>query len=253
MTPRSVRPAGLAFAEIVRLIYQSRRRLNAGAAITHYNSQSSVSAGGASMIQISYISQAAEPMSSEDLLSLLMQCRRNNMARDVTGMLLFANGTFLQVVEGDDRVVDDLVAVIEKDPRHTSVQLLGRRAIEARQYADWSMGFERVTSESFKTIEGLRDFSEKDFNFATLASSQAIVQGLMEHYRVSHWDPLVREIDAKDKVIEHLRVALVQSRGRVEVASLVLESVIAAANAGGVKADHLRMCESALALLRPKS
>jgi hypothetical protein len=205
------------------------------------------------MIQISYISQASAPMSSEDLLSLLMQCRRNNTARDITGMLLFANGTFLQVVEGDDRVVDDLVAVIGKDPRHTSLQLLGRRAIEARQYADWSMGFERVTTESFKTIEGLRDFSEKDFNFATLASSQAIVQGLMEHYRVSHWDPLVREIDAKDKVIEHLRVALVQSRGRAEVASLVLESVIAAANGGGVKEDHLRMCESALALLRPKS
>jgi len=244
---------GLALPSICRIIILSRSQLIAGAAITHYNTESSLSARGASMIQISYISQAAAPMSSEDLLSLLMQCRRNNVAREITGMLLFANGTFLQVVEGDDRVVDELVAVIGKDPRHHSVQMLSRRAIEARQYADWSMGFERVTSESFKAIEGLRDFSEKDFNFATLASSQSMVEGLMEHYRVSHWDPLVREIDAKDKVIEHLRVALVQSRGRAEVASLVLESVIAAANDGGVKADHLRMCESALALMRPKS
>ena len=205
------------------------------------------------MIQISYISQAAAPMSPEDLLSLLMQCRRNNVARDVTGMLLYGNGTFLQVIEGDDRVVDDLVAVIGKDPRHSSVQLLGRHAIEARQYADWSMGFERVTTESLKNIEGLHDLGEKDFNFRTLATSESMVQGLMEHYRVSHWDPLVREIDAKDKVIEHLRVALVNSRGRVEVASLVLESLIAAANAGGVKSDHLRLCESTLAMLRPKA
>ena len=40
-----------------------------------------------------------------------MQCRENNAAIGVTGMLLYANETFLQVIEGDvnpeiDRPVD---------------------------------------------------------------------------------------------------------------------------------------------------
>ena len=218
-----------------------------------YNGGRDDSDPGASMIQICYISQATAPMNSEALLSLLMQCRRNNVAREVTGMLLYGNGTFLQVIEGDDQVVDDLVELIGKDPRHTSVKLLSRRAINTRQYADWSMGFERITDESLQHVEGLRDFGSQDFNFGTLAVSESAVQRLMEHYRVTHWDPLVREIDAKDKVILHLRQALVQSRGQSEVAGLVLESVIAAARGDGLKDDHLRLCESALSMLSPKA
>ena len=53
------------------------------------------------MIQISYLSKASSPMSAEQLVSLLQQCHRNNTARDVTGMLFYGNGTFLQVIEGE--------------------------------------------------------------------------------------------------------------------------------------------------------
>ena len=53
------------------------------------------------MIQISYLSRASEAMSAEALLALLMQSRKNNVARNLTGMLLYGNGTFLQVIEGD--------------------------------------------------------------------------------------------------------------------------------------------------------
>jgi hypothetical protein len=218
-----------------------------------YNGGRDDSDTGASMIQICYVSQATEPMTPEGLLALLIQCRRNNSARHVTGMLLYGNGTFLQVLEGEDHVVSDLVDLISQDPRHASVKLLSRRAVEARQYAEWSMGFDRVTDESLQHVEGLNEFGSQDFNFQTLATSDSAVQKLMEHYRVTHWDPLVREIDAKDKVILHLRQALVQSRGRAEVAGLVLESVIAAARGDGLNDEHLRLCESALSMLSPKS
>ena len=61
------------------------------------------------MIQISYISSATEPLSNQDLLALLQECRENNAGRGVTGMLLYGNATFLQAPEGDEKVVDDLV------------------------------------------------------------------------------------------------------------------------------------------------
>lgn len=202
------------------------------------------------MIQISYLSRASEPMSAEALLSLLMQSRRNNVARGLTGMLLCGNGTFLQVLEGDDDVVDQLVATISADPRHTAIQMLSRRPIKQRQYTEWSMGFERVTDQGLRQIEGLRDFGEKHFNLEFLARNPAVVDTLMERYRAPHWDPLVREIDAKDKVIDHLRGDLARARGCIEVASLVLESVTEAGRKGPLSEEHLRLCDSALSSLR---
>ena len=201
------------------------------------------------MLQISYISAASEPMSAEQLLALLMQCRTNNVARGLTGMLLYGNGTFLQVLEGDDAVVDRLVDTIGADPRHVGMKQLFRKTIEERQYADWSMGFERVTDASLKQIDGLRDFSEGDFNVEYLATRSDVIDTLMDQYRITHWDPLIREIDAKDKVIEHLRRSLVQARSRAELMSLVLESMTSAARQGGLSDEHVRLCESMLGTL----
>jgi hypothetical protein len=201
------------------------------------------------MIQMSYLSQASAPMSADQLIALLMQCRTNNAERGLTGMLLYGNGTFLQVLEGEDAVVDRLVDTIAADPRHVGMRLLGRRTIERRQYADWSMGFERITDDNLKQVDGLRDFGASDFNVDYLAGHGDIVDSLMSQYRVTHWDPLIREIDAKDKVIEHLRRNLVQARGRAELTGLVLESMTSAARQGGLTDEHLRLCESMLGTL----
>src|SRR5271166_6738598 len=172
------------------------------------------------MMEITYISHATEPMSAEQLIALLQQCLKNNVSNGVTGMLLYGNETFLQALEGDEKAVDDLVEKIRKDPRHTNIQFLHRRTIERRQYSEWSMGFKRVSDSELQQIEGLRNFGERDFNFEYLLQHDNVVEVLMDHYRKPYWDPLVRELDAKEKVGEHLKKALTHTRGCVEVASL---------------------------------
>ncbi|MEO1034839.1 MAG: BLUF domain-containing protein [Pseudomonadota bacterium] len=198
------------------------------------------------MIHVSYVSRTDPPMSSEQLLELLMECRTKNTARGVTGMLLYANGTFLQAIEGDDAVIDELLGKIEHDSRHADIQILSRRAIEQRQYSEWSMGFDRVTDEALGEIDGLRDFGAKDFDFNFLIEHEPVVNSLMEHYRRPHWDPLLGELDAKDKVIEHLQEKLAQVRGGVEVARLALESVTEASRKGATDDALLRLCDTAL-------
>ncbi|MEY6431821.1 phosphate-starvation-inducible PsiE family protein [Thioalkalicoccus limnaeus] len=135
------------------------------------------------MIQILYISSATQPMSTQDLLGLLGECREKNAGVGVTGMLLYGNGTFLQVLEGDETVVDDLYDRIRRDPRHTDLQILHRRVIERRQYSDWSMGFKRLSDRELKGVEGLRDFHESDFTPAYLLQHSDVVDSLMEHFR----------------------------------------------------------------------
>lgn len=203
------------------------------------------------MIQISYVSQSKAPMSAEQLLGLLLQFRENNEKRGVTGMLLYGNRTFLQVIEGEDAVIDELFTRIQQDPRHANIQLLSRRPIETREYADWSMGFERVTKERLDRIKGLKDFSANDFNFDYLAGNEPVVASLMEHFREPHFDELIGEIYAKDKVIDHLRNALAQVRDRAQIARLALESLTEAARKGETSEALLRMCETTIDSLRP--
>lgn len=203
------------------------------------------------MIQVTYVSQTREPMGPEQLLDLLMQCRENNEQSDITGMLLYGNGTFLQVLEGDDRVVDELVAEILDDPRHANIEVLDRKSVEQRDYAEWSMGFDLVSNEGLREIEGLRDFGAAKFNFDFLVGNGPVVQSLVEHYREPHFDQVMGELDAQERVIRHLRGALKDMRNRAQVARLALASVVQASRDGAPSDSLIRLCESALEGLSP--
>lgn len=202
------------------------------------------------MIQVSYVSRAVRPMSAESLLALLQQCLASNAAGKVTGMLLYGNQTFLQVIEGEEAVVDHLVGRIGQDPRHTDFQVLVRKPVLHRQYADWTMGFQRVTDQGLQRVAGLRDFGEGDFTVDNLRGNEAVVETLLDHFRKPHWDPLVRELDARDKAIEQLRASLAHARGDLEVACLALESITEASRRASLGEAHLQLCESILAALR---
>lgn len=203
------------------------------------------------MIQVSYVSRTSQPMSEAQLLELLLQCRTNNAAKGVTGMLLYGNGTFLQAIEGDDAVIEGLVDAIWQDPRHADIQLLHRKHIDQRQYADWSMGFEQVTDEQLGEIEGLKDFGASDFNFDYLVGHEPVVESLMDHYRQPHWDQVLGELDAKDKVVRHLREALGDLRDRAAIARLALEALTEASRQGQPSESLLKLCDAALDSLRP--
>jgi hypothetical protein len=202
------------------------------------------------MIRVTYLSQASEPLSADGLLGLLSQCHRNNTAKGLTGMLLFGNGTFLQSIEGEATVVDPLIDRISKDPRHRDVKILRRDEITERQYSEWSMGFERVTESTLAAIPSLRNFGLPNFNPDYLSTHDDVVDTLLERHRAPHWDPLIRELDARDKLIKDLRTELTGTRNDVEMAALVLETVIEVAKDGRLDDAHLEICRSTLKSLR---
>lgn len=204
------------------------------------------------MIQVSYVSRATEQLTSEQLLELLMQCRRNNPAKNVTGMLLYGNGTFLQAIEGEEEIIDDLVTIIDDDPRHTDVRVLSRKTIPSRQYADWSMGFDHVTENDIGPTEGITDFGPADFNFDYIVGHEPVVDMLMRRYREPHWDQVIGEMEAKDRVIAHLKERTAQVSDRAQVARLALESLTEASRSGTVDDALLELCESTLESLRPR-
>lgn len=179
------------------------------------------------MIQLLYISSATEPMSNDALLDLLRECRENNAAKGVTGMLLYGNATFLQVLEGEEPVVDALFERIRRDPRHDRVQVLHRKTIERRQYSDWSMGFKRVSAKELAQVEGLRDFDERHFNPAYLTEHGNLVLSLMDHFRKERSKAIGHSelgLDEEDPLINLLHRII---RGAVRVLAVLMVITIA--------------------------
>ena len=73
------------------------------------------------MFQIVYASSALQPFTKPELQALLEQARPKNDKLGVTGMLLYKDGNFMQVLEGEQDVVGKLVETIERAPRHKGV------------------------------------------------------------------------------------------------------------------------------------
>lgn len=202
------------------------------------------------MIRITYLSQENEPWTPVMLLDLLRHCHINNPKLGLTGLLIHGNGSFLQAIEGPAAAVDSLVAKIERDPRHKNFRVLRRESIERRSYGGWSMGFQRLSEQMLKEVPELDDFVLNDFNPEFLSENPAAVETLLNGHRSSHWDPLLRELDARDNFILELRNALAGSRQRNEMAALLIESVIEASSSGAPDKNHIELCRAVLASLR---
>jgi hypothetical protein len=93
------------------------------------------------MVQVIYSSAAVAPFNERELAQLLMHARGNNTRLGVTGMLLYEAGSFLQVLEGDEAVLENLLQRIGLDKRHKRVITLLRREVDVRHFGDWAMGF----------------------------------------------------------------------------------------------------------------
>lgn len=86
-----------------------------------------------------YISVADSSVDEKELFSILESSCKNNAADDITGMLLFHNGQFLQVLEGPKSAVEACFARISNDSRHVSVAKLLDEELPARCFSQWSM------------------------------------------------------------------------------------------------------------------
>ncbi|WP_051881374.1 BLUF domain-containing protein [Parvularcula oceani] len=94
-----------------------------------------------------YTSSATGAVSEDDLRDILAVSRRNNSRLGLSGVLLYREGTFLQVLEGPKDAVEQRMRVIAKDPRHTGLDLLSDLETEERFFPDWAMGSRNLDDE----------------------------------------------------------------------------------------------------------
>jgi uncharacterized membrane protein (DUF373 family) len=135
------------------------------------------------MIQLTYLSTPAGAISNDDLIDILEKARLNNASLGISGMLLYTGDGFVQVLEGEENVVDDLVKLIKKDPRHKDFRIVERKQIETRAYAEWTMGFKRVEKKDLRNIPGLNKFFETDLEGSVSEDKSELINKLTNHFR----------------------------------------------------------------------
>ncbi|MFD2726853.1 BLUF domain-containing protein [Hyunsoonleella rubra] len=107
---------------------------------------------------ICYISDSYGSHSYEDLKMLYEKAKKNNQKNEITGVLIYNNGNFLQVLEGHPERVDATYSRIELDYRHQNIFKVININIEQRIFEDYNFGFTII--DDFKEFSELNQYLE---------------------------------------------------------------------------------------------
>ena len=88
-----------------------------------------------------YTSTASRPLSKSDLERILTNARARNLEEQVTGLLLFTQGKFMQYLEGPQSGVLKIFEIIKQSRLHEQIAEVSRQNLAVREYGDWSMAF----------------------------------------------------------------------------------------------------------------
>ena len=117
-----------------------------------------------SLIQLIYTSLAIKGLSENELNSILDTSAKNNKENQITGMLLYHQGRFIQVLEGESIPVEKLALRIKADPRHKFFNIVDKNVINSRDFPNWSMGFHQVSDADILSNPNFVDFFNASFD-----------------------------------------------------------------------------------------
>jgi hypothetical protein len=112
------------------------------------------------MFHLVYISLASRHLNESDLQDILSISRSNNKKLHITGMLLYLNDKFIQVLEGKYNVVKALYEKIKEDTRHHKISIVLEGKTAHRIFKNWSMGFKKLDDYQFEQLSGYRDLED---------------------------------------------------------------------------------------------
>lgn len=108
---------------------------------------------------LSYVSTGCDCLKYENIKSILESSNQNNKENGITGILVYCNKHFFQILEGEENSVKELYETIAIDSRHDNVIKIHEGIIENRNFANWSMAFKSYNKE----LSCLDDFNMEQF------------------------------------------------------------------------------------------
>jgi len=95
---------------------------------------------------LTYTSRARLDLTDADLEQIHQTARHLNTLDGITGLLVFDGSRFLQIIEGTEAAIDDLVERLRRDGRHSAFEVRDERVVQKKSFSGWSMQLVRVSS-----------------------------------------------------------------------------------------------------------
>jgi hypothetical protein len=113
------------------------------------------------MHRIIYLSSGIKIFSDEEINDLLKVSRNNNEKNGITGLLLYSDGNFMQILEGEKEAIENTYKKIANDIRHRNIILVVNEPIKKRNFKDWKMGFSIVDNDFLQKHPEINPFNMK--------------------------------------------------------------------------------------------
>lgn len=97
----------------------------------------------------------------DDIKQLWIKSKKSNAKLNITGILLYIDGDFLQVLEGKKNIVLNLFELIKIDKRHKSMIIVFNNEVDKLEFPNWSMAFSATDYNEIKKIQGFEDVNPK--------------------------------------------------------------------------------------------
>jgi hypothetical protein len=137
------------------------------------------------MLCIVYVSSASRSFDERELLRMLKTFQVNNTKSNISGLLLYKGGNFMQAIEGPKTAVQALFERIQKDPRHTGVFKLLERPITEREFSNFSMGFQNVDQLPPEAPPGFSNFLAEGFTSVAFRENPGRAHKLLLMFRTN--------------------------------------------------------------------
>lgn len=113
------------------------------------------------MHRIIYLSSGVKIFSDEENNDLLKISRINNKNNGITGLLLYSDGNFMQILEGEKETVENTYNKIQNDTRHRNIILITNKSVKQRNFSEWKMGYSIVDPEFLNKHPEINPFELK--------------------------------------------------------------------------------------------
>lgn len=103
---------------------------------------------------ISYVSSVNPNLSEEEIQKVLSYSRNWNNENNITGILLYSDGNFFQVLEGDKELLESLFSRVRIDKRHQNVMVIFEKEVSLPKFESYQSDFISLDSRfQSKNIE----------------------------------------------------------------------------------------------------
>jgi hypothetical protein len=126
-----------------------------------------------------YASVAREHLSISELMQIRRGSKAYNSAHGISGMLCYAGGAFLHLIEGSRAEVNALYARIVQDARHSQVELISYSTTGKRECAEWPMMMISMDEPFANARRAVLVTYAKDLRFSPLTMSRRDVLAML--------------------------------------------------------------------------